>query len=172
MKYTAQRNTMINHPFGSGENPIHLLTAAIQYLCAYTKALAREDTLPEEDAPVSVICISPNQFPYIDFSDRVNLLELKDYVTIIEEKDTGLMMACIEAELLAGDDGHYLIGPAVLFRCDDHGTMHPISSRDYQNARALYTNGLNMMDMGERHIPAIKIHPVSNPPKPCSNDIF
>ena len=85
MWYTAQRNTMINHPFGAGESPLHLLTAAIQYLCAYTKALAREDPLLEEDEPVSVICLSPNQFPSIDFSDRVDLLDLKDYVAIIEE---------------------------------------------------------------------------------------
>ena len=163
MKYTTQKNTIINHPFGSGENPIHLLTAAIQYLCAYTKALAREEEPLDEKIPAPVICLSPNQIPYIDFSDRVNLPEMVGRVSVIEEMNTGLMMACLEAELLTGDDGNYLIGHAVLFRCDDDGDYYPVTSRDYQRAKMLYTQGLDEIDMGAVKIPAIRVNPVGAP---------
>ena len=150
-------------PFNVKQNPIQLLVATLQYLCAYTKALAREEEPLDEKIPAPVICFSPNHIPYIDFSDRVNLPEQLECVSVIEEMNTGLMMACLEAELLTGDDGNYLIGHAVLFRCDDDGDYYPVTSRDYQRAKMLYTQGLDEIDMGAVKIPAIRVNPVGAP---------
>jgi len=138
------------------QNPVFLLSAGLQYLSAYTKALVREYELPEEDDPVTVICMSPDQEPCLDFSDRVELLNEREAAEIIEEKHTGLMMTCLEGELLADDEGFLLVGPAVLFKCDD-GKLSSVSSLDYRRARELYAQGLDMYEMGRVKVPAIRI---------------
>ena len=160
MKTKTQTEVTNSCPFNLKQNPIQLLAASLQYLCAYTKALAREEEPPDEKVPAPVICLSPNLLPYIDFSDRVKLPELLDSISVYEEMRTGLMMACLEEELLVGDDGNYLIGPAVLFRYDDDGDYRPVTSGDFQRAKMLYTQGLNEIDMGAAKIPAIRVNPV------------
>ena len=85
MKAKTQTEATNSCPFNLKQNPIQLLTASLQYLCAYTKALAREEEPLDEKMPAPVICLSPDQIPYIDFSDRVNLPEMVECVSVIEE---------------------------------------------------------------------------------------
>ena len=144
-------------------NPIHLLTASLKYLMAYTKALTKEYDLPDDDVSATVICISPNEVPFMDFSDRINLDDLLTTNIVYEEEHTGMMMACTEADLIPDENFRYLIGPAVLFNIDEGGNYAPVTARNYQKARELYAHGQDAYDMQRNTLPAIRVRVVGDP---------
>ena len=157
---STNRNPSAQTPASAGfrPNPLHCLSASLQYLASYTKALAKEYGLPDEEVPVPVICMAPDQTPYLDFSDRVELLQGKGRSDTLEEPQTGLMLTCLEGEPLAADDGFLLIGPAVLFRCEG-SRLCPVSAQDLHRARELYAGNQEGIQIGPVRVPAIRIRP-------------
>ena len=59
---TNMENASVMDPgsLNASQNPLYLLSASLQYLLAYTKALAKECKPPEEEeGPITVISFSP-----------------------------------------------------------------------------------------------------------------
>ena len=156
MNYKLNTTTTNLGSASSRQNPFFFLTTTFEYLASCAKALAREYELPDEEAPVKVIIMAPDLVPEVEYSDRVDLLNDKDRSDIIEEHYTGLMLTCPEGQLLVDDDGFLLVSTAVLFKCED-GVLCSVSPQDLRQARDLYIQGLDMIEMGCVKVPAIRI---------------
>ena len=158
MKTTMNIQSANPESTGFKENPIHLFTAVLDYLIAYSKALVKEIELADMDVSVPVICMAPDVKPYLTFSDMVDFLDNKEDVMFIREQQTGLMMAFGKGELVSReeDDGLLLIGPAMLFRYDEESLIS-VSSSDLNKAEIIFLLGQDEYEIGPVKVPAILI---------------
>ena len=77
----------------------------------------------------------------------------------VQDQDTGLMAAYLEDECMNYNDVCYLIGPVILFQCDEDGALCAVSSAEYQAVLEVYSSKVEMLPVGTVKIPAIEFHP-------------
>ena len=105
---------------------LHLLDNRLQTLSMALHPAAE----PGQDEPVPVIYLSPTQRPTLEFSDRVGVFDSTLGYAFVQDQDTGLMAAYLEDECMNYNDVCYLIGPVILFQCDEDGALCAVSSAE------------------------------------------
>ena len=158
MKQNNKKDVSVNpDTCNSRENPLRLFITGMDYLFACSEALLKDYGISEEDEAVTVICMAPDKVPYLEFSDRVDLLKKIEDAELYKESYSELMFICPKGNLVPGEDDHglLLIGPAILFKYDEYDNLCSVSSSDYSKARDLYFLGEAVYEVGPVKIPAI-----------------
>ena len=157
---TNMENASVMDPgsLNASQNPLYLLSASLQYLLAYTKALAKECKPPEEEeGPITVISFSPTHEPFIDFIDRIDLMKNVALSEVAQEYNSGMFMCYLGNERIADDDRRLLIGPAIMFNCDESGAFIPVSALGFKRTKEFYKRGEETLEVGRVKVPAIRV---------------
>jgi len=138
-----------------------LLHASI-YIDDVLEELENYERESAEDNPKKsflVISLGPNQSPLLDFYNLSSMIKLVENVEIAQEVSTGLIMAYPKEVLLPSVDGHHhLIGPVILFDCDEDGAVVSVTAEDYDSAKVFYSSGKESLEIRNVSVPAIKVH--------------
>ena len=111
---------------------------------------------------VLVITMAPRQKPVLEFSDSAELMKSQDRCTVMQDKKTGLMALFLEGELIEDHNSCYVIGPMVLFQCDDAGELCSVTSEDLRLVRETYGRNTGRILLKNGSFPAIVFHPVGD----------
>ena len=130
----------------------------MEELESFDQELSKSEPRKKSEDAFLVICLGPNQSPQLDFYN-MSLIKLLDTIEIEEELTTGLMMAYQKEELVPSVDGHhYLIGPVILFDCDEDGNVISVTAEDYDAVKTFYSRATEPLAIRNVSIPAIKVN--------------
>ena len=152
-----------NRDFDAAIDAICLLQAALYVIDGQLQtARSAIQTVMNYNAASSVLVITmaPRQKPVLEFSDSAELMKSQDRCTVMQDKKTGLMALFLEGELIEDHNSCYVIGPMVLFRCDDAGELCSVTSEDLQLVRETYGRNTGRILLKNDSLPAIVFHPV------------
>ena len=111
----------------------------------------------EEEGPITVISFSPTHEPFIDFIDRIDLMKNVALSEVAQEYNSGMFMCYLGNELIADDDRRLLIGPAIMFNCDESGAFIPVSALGFKRTKEFYKRGEETLEVGRVKVPAIRV---------------